>query len=119
MHKKHLLMLHGTLFIAIAVFLLITYFTGIGCPFRALTGIPCPGCGLSRALFSAVTLDFQSAFFYHPLFFIAPFYLFTAVHFSSPLFAGKRRPVATCFLILGTMLFVLVYIYRLVFDMIP
>ena len=38
------------------------------CPFRLLTGIDCPGCGLTRAFLSAFRLDFRAAFRYHPLF---------------------------------------------------
>ncbi len=38
------------------------------CPFSYIFGIPCPGCGMTRALFSLITLDFASAFYYHPLF---------------------------------------------------
>lgn len=38
------------------------------CPFLHIFGIPCPGCGMTRALISAVRLDFKEAFHYHPLF---------------------------------------------------
>ncbi len=48
----------------------------IGCPMRFITGISCPGCGMTRAVLSALHLDFHSAFYYHPLFFITPFMLF-------------------------------------------
>ena len=40
---------------------------GITCPIRFLTGISCPGCGMTRALLSALRFDFQAAFFYHTL----------------------------------------------------
>lgn len=46
------------------------HITGIntGCYTKAFTGLPCPGCGMTRAWLSAFRLDFKSAFFYHPLF---------------------------------------------------
>lgn len=45
---------------------------GITCPIRALTGISCAGCGMSRAWFSVFRLDFAAAFSYHPLFLLPP-----------------------------------------------
>lgn len=42
------------------------------CVVRAVTGIPCPGCGLSRAWLAALRLDLAAAFFYHPLFWTVP-----------------------------------------------
>lgn len=42
------------------------------CPVLFLTGISCPGCGLSRAWLSALKLDFSSAMYYHPLFWTVP-----------------------------------------------
>lgn len=38
------------------------------CIFMGTIGIPCPGCGMTRALMSAVTLDFAEAFSYHWMF---------------------------------------------------
>lgn len=45
----------------------IFHLIGIGCPIKFLTGISCPGCGMTRALVSALRLDFRQAFSYHPL----------------------------------------------------
>jgi hypothetical protein len=39
-----------------------------GCPFRLVTGIPCPGCGMTHAFLAAFRLDFAEAFRWHPLF---------------------------------------------------
>lgn len=44
----------------------------VPCYFKATLGIPCPGCGLTRAFLSLLEGDPASAFFYHPLFFMAP-----------------------------------------------
>ena len=37
------------------------------CQFRALTQLPCMGCGLTRCFIGMAHLRFQSAFFYHPV----------------------------------------------------
>ena len=56
--------------IAICIFYLLMGRIGIGCPIRFFTGIPCFGCGMTRALFSLLKLDFSTAFHFHPLFFL-------------------------------------------------
>jgi hypothetical protein len=42
------------------------------CVIRTVLGIPCPGCGLSRAWLAALRLDLSAAFSYHPLFWTIP-----------------------------------------------
>lgn len=42
------------------------------CPILFLTGVSCPGCGMTRAWISALKLDFASAMYYHPLFWTVP-----------------------------------------------
>lgn len=58
----------GVLFVA----WLALYLLDIGCVFRLMTGIPCPGCGMTRAWLAALRLDFAAAFAYHPLFWVVP-----------------------------------------------
>lgn len=53
------------------------------CLFRRITGIPCIGCGLSRAWLAALRLDFYSAFRHHPMFWSIPVLMLLA------LFDGK------------------------------
>lgn len=62
-----------TLLTGLCLIIAVSYLTGIGCPIKWLTGIPCAGCGLTRACLSALQLQFQKAFYYHPLFFTVPF----------------------------------------------
>ena len=75
--------------------LLLTW-TGVHCPIRYLTGIPCPGCGMTRA---CLTLAFGPgglgdrlvrAFQYHPLVFVIPPLLLYAIFGKWPLFGGKK-----------------------------
>ena len=37
------------------------------CPFRRLTGLPCPSCGLTRSWQAAAHLRLRDSFGYHPL----------------------------------------------------
>ena len=63
--------------ILILISFLIVYFilselldVGIPCLFYEITGYYCPGCGITRLLFSFLKLDFYQAFRYNPLIFI-------------------------------------------------
>lgn len=56
----------------IVCMLLLHLITGTSCLFRATIGIPCPGCGLTRAGVCVLKLDFKGAFYYHPLFWLVP-----------------------------------------------
>lgn len=55
------------IFIAVSGIILLVFYH---CPFLYFFGIPCPGCGMTRALIAAARLDFKVAFYYHPLFFV-------------------------------------------------
>ena len=45
---------------------------GLPCPIKCVTGISCAGCGMTRAVLSAIGGDFSGAFYYHPLWFSLP-----------------------------------------------
>ena len=82
------------------------------CPFQYLFRIPCPGCGITRAYLSLLRLDFRAAFEYHPLFFaVAPMVLYVAHrNVLKRRLSGKTE---TIILIVILVLFIAVYIYRL------
>ena len=47
------------------------------CPLAGIFGIPCPGCGLTRATLAALRGDWAAALRFHPLvFWVAPVYVF-------------------------------------------
>ncbi len=79
------------------------------CIFRAVTGIPCLGCGLTRAWLAAFRLDFVMAFSYHPMFWGVPV---AAVLY---LLVGEKTPnwCRCVYVLLGTA-FVVCYVIRLV-----
>jgi hypothetical protein len=60
------------------------------CPFRMLTGLTCPGCGVTRALHHIVHGNFTAAFMLNPLFLIAiPFLLIAFLRYSIIVLQGR------------------------------
>ncbi len=56
-----------------------------GCVIKAMTGLPCPGCGLTRAYVALFRGHLRDAFFYHPL--------FPVVFVIGACIAGRRHPL--------------------------
>lgn len=54
------------------VYAVLCLFTGISipCPIKLITGLYCPGCGVSRMCLSIIKLDFRSAYHYNQCLFI-------------------------------------------------
>ena len=71
-----------------AAILLIFWYFKIPCLFKYFFGISCPGCGMSRAMLSAIRLDFTSAFSHHPMFWSLPI-LYVYFLFSGKVFNKK------------------------------
>lgn len=52
----------------------------INCPIKEITGLYCPGCGITRMLQAILQLNFYQAFRYNPLLFISlPFFIFFTI----------------------------------------
>lgn len=68
------------------------YNIGISCLFHELTGLDCPGCGITRLLFSLLELDFYQAFRYNPLIFISlPFLIFYLIDYIIKTFTNRSN----------------------------
>ncbi len=66
--------------IAFFVYVLITYLADFnGCVSKLVFGVPCPGCGLSRAFFSLITFNIPLAIYYNPLIFLIPIIAFVLI----------------------------------------
>ena len=64
---------------------IVLYVLGIGCPIKFITGVSCPGCGMTRAWLEALQLHLDRAVCYHPLFWVVPAALVVgAVHTCVP-----------------------------------
>lgn len=52
----------------------------INCPIKEITGLYCPGCGITRMLQAILQLNFYQAFRHNPLLFISlPFFIFFTI----------------------------------------
>ena len=80
----------------------------VGCPIKFVTGVSCPGCGMTRAWLSVVHGDVHQAVAYHPLFWTVPFVM--ALVIADP---GVRSPWARTAVVLLVLVFVTVWLIRL------
>lgn len=101
--------------IAIIIFfmLAIILFIGINCPIKAFIGIPCAGCGMTRAWRSFLNMKIQDAFYFHPLFLFAPLLLFLIVDEIKPIL--KNRTLHYVLFVIVIILFLGVYLLRMLF----
>lgn len=90
------------------------------CLVKAISGFPCPTCGMTRASFSLLGLNVTQAYQYHPLVFVVPFLFMTVLmkdlYFFATLFRSK------VFWSIVIVLFVTVYIVRMYYmfpDTVP
>ena len=60
------------------------------CPFRALTGFTCPGCGGTRGLHCLLHGDVVAAFEFNPLLILSlPFFLYALVRYTNAAVRGR------------------------------
>ena len=88
--RKKIIKIYGIILAVLIPYAIIAMVTGWGlpCVTRKLTGLMCPGCGVSRMFLSMIRLDFKSAFFHNQ----AMFVLFFAWNLIAALaFVGKPR----------------------------
>ena len=93
-----------------AVVYIIFHIIGIGCPIKFISGISCPGCGMSRAWMWALLLDFESAFYFHPLFWAVPVFPLLFILNRAGKLSDKKYDL--CLIIVGA-LFLTVWLVRM------
>ena len=59
------------IFMVFMYMVLVNLFFGYVCPSMVILGLPCPGCGLTRAAISLAVLDFKGALNFNPMIFFA------------------------------------------------
>lgn len=103
------------LWLSLAAFLLLAWLlTHTTCVFRSTIGIPCPGCGLSRAFILLLRGQWQQALHFHPLFWLVP--PVTVIWAGLSIFMPKKlaSPWLNRLLIVIGLLFIAVYVYRMI-----
>ena len=89
--------------------------TGGGCFILRITGVPCPTCGITRAILCLITGRFSKAFEYHPLFFM-PFVM-AGLAFLAILNKKWQKPLL-CALVILLIAFLAVWLIRItLFDL--
>ncbi len=70
------------------------------CPMKTILGIPCAGCGMTRAYRAVLAGDFASAFSHHMMFWAMPVLLIYFL-FDFPVVSKKADVVFLSFIIAG------------------
>lgn len=101
----------GDIALIISFVLMGIWYWYFGCPIKLLTGISCPGCGMTRALYCILTLDFCRAWSYHPLIYFMP--AVVILYFFRGKFEKSTIKLLSFFILT---LFLVVYLLRVYFD---
>lgn len=87
------------------------------CIFRSVSGLPCPGCGLTRASVALLKGHVKEAFDFHPLVFVALAfifaYIFTCV-FKIKIIEKIKKKFINIFMLFLLIIFIGVYIARMI-----
>ncbi len=103
------MLLHGFyVALGIAAILVLDYW-GIGCPFKALTGYPCPTCGMTRSFLALIHCNIKESLSYNPM--TLPVLTALLLGFHKKMFKNKRIIDIVIVTIVGINF--VFYIYRL------
>lgn len=109
--KKYIKNFSGEIVLVCGLFLVIVIHILLfnGCPIKFFTGVSCAGCGMSRATFALLHLNFKEAFALHPLVLCPPIFIITYILSKF----GLPRRVSKVIYTVIIILFIAVYIYRM------
>ena len=79
------------------------------CKFKEVIGVPCPGCGITRALLCLLQLDFVGAFNYNPMIYCYIVSLF--IYFT---ITRKSTRLANWLLWINVIITIIIWLFRLV-----
>lgn len=98
-----------TIFFGIVIVIFINRILGLSCPFKLMTGLSCPGCGLTRAYIVFLHGNLKKAIYYHPLFWTVPFLCLPFLKLAK----HKIRILADIIFSLTVLAFLLIWIFRI------
>jgi hypothetical protein len=89
------------------------------CPFHALTGLYCPGCGSLRAVHQLFHGNLESAFGLNPLMIILlPFMGYAFISYAMMIFGKQRSAIIPASAYLGWLMLIVIVLYG-IFRNIP
>ena len=106
--KNHLIKRHIACIGAICLFIFMQVVLKISCPILYVLGVPCPTCGVSRAMYSLLRWDINLYVYYHPLAFPLVVSVFLMLHLKQ----FKRRRLVLSYALIVLLLNIIVYILR-------
>ena len=112
MSRKEWLRKHQDLILVPAVLIVYvgaSFILPMKCPILWLTGISCPGCGITRALISLCRLDFATAWQYNPMI----YYLIPLMPTLLVLYLRNAKKAVETLLAISAALMILVWLCRL------
>ncbi len=107
-HKTEIFIICGI----IAIYAVLSVLGVATCPSKVFFGIPCPGCGISRAFMSVLRLDFAAAFEYNPLWIVVPVALVAVTVLS----VYEKNTAADITIFVFIALAFAIYLYRIIFT---
>ncbi len=115
-YVKKIVITHIGYLLVLMLYIVISLIFDIGCPIRRVIRVPCPACGISRAWYHALRLEFRRAFEYHPLFFFIPVFVLFFIHCDMDLRYTRRisKKARNLIAAAGTGIIFAVYIYRII-----
>ena len=116
---KELILMHATLLAVILLYMFILVKLEIYCPIRYATGIPCPGCGMSRALGCLLRLDISGSLRCNPALVPCVTAMFFLVNRETFLLERLSMRIKDTVIALGFGFTIVVYIVRFAFFNIP
>ena len=104
------------IFAGICLWVGLWVFTGTSCWVRSIFGIPCPGCGSSRAVAEICRGNIKQALRFHPLVFLslAVLFVFGFSIFGKSDKSKSPKKIADLALLCCAVLYIGVYIVRMV-----
>jgi len=97
----------------VIIIIMIYILTGRNCIIQAVTGMPCPACGITRAFISLLQLNFWDAMMYNPLILLLPVVGLALILSETHKFITRSVSFNIAIIIMIALVFG-VYIYRMI-----